>query len=279
MSMIDERPAVTPEPGIDRADPRRPVRGRALWVIFGSLLLVGGLWWGTFNVVELIAHEERTERFNVPAASLDGLFVSNDTGSVTIVGTDADEISVEAEVSNGLRHTGFRREVVGSTLELHGSCPVIGSMWCRVTYRIEVPRDLTIEVDADDGRVGVSNVDGDLRIESDNGSIELSDISGRITVDSDNGRISGRNLISSVTNAGSSNGSIELSYSEPPDTVTASGDNGSIEVVVPDLDIGYDVTADTSNGGEDLLVTNDPDSPHKITLETDNGSITVRSAG
>ena len=279
MSMIDERPAVAPEPGLDRVDPRRPVRGRALWVIFGSLLLVGGLWWGTFNVVELIAHEERTERFNVPAASLDRLLVENDTGSVTIVGTDSDEISVEAEVSDGLRHTGFRREVVGSTLELHGSCPVIGSMWCRVTYRIEVPRDLTIEVDADDGRVGVSNVDGDLRIESDNGSIELSDISGRITVDSDNGRISGRNLISSVTNAGSSNGSIELSYSEPPDTVTASGDNGSVEVVVPDIDIGYDVTADTSNGGEDILVTNNPDSPHKITLETDNGSITVRRVG
>ena len=174
MSMIDERPAVAPEPGLDRVDPRRPVRGRALWVIFGSLLLLGGLWWGTFNVVELIAHEERTERFTVPAALADRLLVDNDTGSVTIVGTDTDEISVEAEVSDGLRHTGFRREVVGSTLELHGSCPVIGSMWCRVTYRIEVPRDLTIEVDTDDGRVGVSNVDGDLRIESDNGSIELS---------------------------------------------------------------------------------------------------------
>jgi hypothetical protein len=279
MSVIDERPAVAPEPDLDRADPRRPVRGRALWVIFGSLLLLGGFWWGTFNVVELIAHEERTERFTVPAASLDRLLVDNATGSVTIVGADTDEISVEAEVSEGLRRTGFRREVVGSTLELHGSCPVIGSMWCRVTYRIEVPRDLAIEVDADDGRVGVSNVDGDLRIESDNGSIELSDVSGAITVDSDNGRISGRNLISSVTNASSSNGRIELSYSEPPDTVTASGDNGSIEVVVPDIEIGYDVTADTSNGGEDILVTNNPDSPYKIALETDNGSITVRSVG
>ncbi len=191
VSMIDERPAVAPEPGLDRVDPRRPVRGRALWVIFGSLLLLGGLWWGTFNVVELIAHEERTERFTVAAASLDRLLVDNDTGSVTIVGTDTDEISVEAEVSEGLRRTGFRREVVGSTLELHGSCPVIGSMWCRVTYRIEVPRDLDLDVDADDGRVGVSNVDGDLRIESDNGSIELSDVSGRVAVDSDNGRIFG----------------------------------------------------------------------------------------
>jgi DUF4097 and DUF4098 domain-containing protein YvlB len=273
--MIDERPAVAPEPGLDRVDPRRPVRGRALWVIFGSLLLLGGLWWGTFNVVDLIAHEERTERFTVPATTVDRLLVENDSGSVTIVGTDTDEIRVEAEVSDGLRDTGFRREVVGSTLELHGSCPAFGSMWCRVTYRIEVPRDLTIEVDSDDGGVDVSDLDGDLRVESDNGSIELADISGMITVDSDNGRISGRNLTSAVTDAGSSNGRIELSYSEPPDTVTASGDNGSIEVAVPEIDSGYHITADSANGGDDIVVNNNPESPHKITLETDNGSITV----
>jgi DUF4097 and DUF4098 domain-containing protein YvlB len=148
-------------------------------------------------------------------------------------------------------------------------------MWCRVTYRIEVPRDLMIEVDSDDGGVDVSNLDGDLRVESDNGSIELADTSGIITVDSDNGRITGRDLTSAVTNAGSNNGRIELSYSEPPDTVTASGDNGSIEVVVPEIDSGYHVIADSANGGEDILVNNNPESPHKITLETDNGSITV----
>jgi hypothetical protein len=277
--MLDERPAVAPDPGVDRVDSPRPVRGRALWVIFGSLLLLGGLWWGTFNVVDLIAHEERTERFTVSAATVDRLLVDNDTGSVRIVGTDTDRISVEAEVSDGLRDTGFRREVVGSTLELEGSCPVLGSMWCRVTYRIEVPRDLTIEVNADDGRVSVSNVDGELRIESDNGSIELADVSGALTVDSDNGRIFGRNLTSSVTSAGSSNGRIELSYSEPPDTVTASGDNGSIEVAVPEIETGYDVTADSANGGDDIFVNNNPESPHKITLETDNGSITVLYAG
>jgi DUF4097 and DUF4098 domain-containing protein YvlB len=148
-----------------------------------------------------------------------------------------------------------------------------------VTYRVEVPRDLTIDVNTDDGRVGVSNIDGDLIIESDNGSIELSDVAGTITVDSDNGRISGRNLVSPVTDAGSNNGSIELSYSEPPDTVTANTDNGSIEVVVPEIDSGYDVTADSSNGGDEILVNDNPESPHKIRLATDNGSITVRTVG
>ena len=97
---------------------------------------------------------------------------------MTIVGTDTDEISVEAEVSDGLRDTGFRHEVVGSTLELHGSCPSIGSMWCRVTYRIEVPRDLDIDVDTDDGRVDVSNVDGDLSSTRTTARSSCPDVSG-----------------------------------------------------------------------------------------------------
>jgi hypothetical protein len=275
MSMIDERPAVAPEPGLDRVDSRRPARGRALWVIFGSLLLVGGFWWGTFNVVELIAHEERTERFTVPAASLERLLVDNDTGSVTITGSDTDVVSVDAEISDGLRHTGFRREVVGSTLELNGSCPMLGSMWCRVTYRIEVPRDLMVDVSTDNGRVVMRDVDGDVTIESDNGAIELSGVSGTIVADSDNGSIVGSDLTSPVTNAGSNNGRIELTYAVPPDSVTVNGSNGSIEVVVPEIETGYDVTTDSSNGGEEVLVNDNPESPHKITLETDNGSITV----
>ena len=67
-----------------------------------------------------------------------------------------------------------------------------------------------------------------------------------------------------------------MTFTEPPDTVTANGDNGSIEVVVPEIDAGYDVTADSSNGGVDILVNDNPESPNTIRLETDNGSITVR---
>ena len=157
-------------------------------------MLIGGLWWGTFNVVELIAHEERTERFTVPAGQLTRLLVDNDTGSVTIVGTDTDEISVEAEVSDGLRDTGFSHEVIDSTLELHGSCPLIGSMWCRVTYRIEVPRGLDVEVNADNDGVDVSNIDGNVVVDSDNGAVELADVSGEINVNGDNGSIVGTDL-------------------------------------------------------------------------------------
>ena len=277
-TVTDERRPAPLEPGADRSDVPRPVRGRALWVIFGSLLLLGGFWWGTFNVVELIAHEERTEQFTVPAGQVTRLLVDNDTGSVTIVGTATDEIVVEAEVSDGLRDTGFSHGVTDSTLELRGSCPLIGSMWCRVTWRIELPRGLDVEVNADNDGVDVSNIDGNVVVDSDNGAVELADVSGEININGDNGRIVGTDLSAAVVDVDTDNGRIELAFTEPTDTVNAGADNGSVEVVVPEIEGGYDITAETSNGStDDIDVVDNPESPHKLRLETDNGSISVHA--
>jgi hypothetical protein len=277
-------------PVLDRADATRPARGRALWVAFGSVLLVTALAWGTFTVVELLAHEERTERFAVPAAGLTNLDVDNHAGSVRIVGTASDEISVEAEVSVGLRDTGFSYEVVDSTLDLRGSCPIIGSRWCGVSYRIEVPRRLDIEVtsddgrvdvrnidggvviDSDEGRVDVRNVDGDVVIDSDNGRVEITDVAGTIEVDGDNGRIVGRDLSGTVVDVSTDNGGIDLEFAAAPDRVRANGDNGSIDIAVPRIDGGYSVIADEGN----VEVDDNPESSHIIAVETDNGSISVR---
>jgi hypothetical protein len=274
-TVIDDHAATGPV--LDGADRRPPGPGRALWVLFGSLFAIGALAWGAFNLVDLLAHEVRTERFSEPAAELTRIEVDNAAGSVRIVGTDGDAVDVEAEVSDGLRETGFSREVVGSTLRLRGTCPVLGSMWCRVSYRIELPRHLDIDIDTDNDRVDVRNVDGDIVIDSDNGRVELADVSGTVVVRGNNGRIVGSDLTSADVDASTDNGGIELEFSDAPDRVRANGNNGSIDIVVPEIEPGYDVIAETDNGRLDLDQINDnPDSPHTITVETDNGGITVR---
>jgi hypothetical protein len=259
-------------------DDERPVASRPLWVIFGSLLLLAALAFGTFNIIEVLAHEERTERFTVPAVDLDGLLVANDSGSVTIVGSDTDEISVDAEVSDGLRETGFRHEVVGSTLEIHGTCPLIGSMWCRVTLRIEVPLSLSLDINVDNDRVDIGNVDGDVRVDADNGAVELSDVSGRVDVHSDNGRVSGTDLSGSVAGVESDNGRVDLEFTSPPDSVTVESDNGGVDIAVPDVEGGYSVATESDNGSIDVTVNDNPDSPRTIRVSSDNGSVTVRTA-
>jgi hypothetical protein len=248
---------------------------RTLWVLFGSLLAVALVGWGAFNVVELLAHEEHTERFTVPAAGLDRLLVDNSNGSVTIVGTDAEEIAVSAEISRGLRDTGFSREVLESTLVVRGTCPNFGSMWCRVTLRIEVPRQLDVVVDASNSGVEIADVDGDVSVDADNGRVEVSDLRGALTLSSDNGRVTGRGLESPTVDAQSDNGRVTLEFTSPPDSVVADSDNGRVEVAVPDVEGGYNVTAESDNGSVDVEVEDDPDSPRTIRATSDNGGVRV----
>ena len=112
----------------------------------------------------------------------------------------------------------------------------------------------------------------------DNGRVDLTDVSGTIDVHGDNGRIIGRNLSGKVVDISTDNGGIELEFTAPPDRVHANGNNGSIEIAVPQIDEGYSVVADTDNGGRNLDVNDNPESPHIIDVQTDNGSITVRYA-
>ena len=161
---IDDRRA-------DRADARartrthRPPRAGA-GVVGGVRLVaacIAALGWGTFNVVELLAHEERTERFTVPAAELTRLYVDNDTGSVT---HRRHRRRRDQRRGRGLRRTARYRASATRSSTPRSSCTdrarSFGSMWCRVTYRIEVPRGLDVEVNSDNGRVEVSNIDGDV---------------------------------------------------------------------------------------------------------------------
>lgn len=250
-----------------------------MWLIFGSLMVLLGVGWGTFNIVDLIAHEEYTVSYEVSAAGITRIDIDNDNGSVTVVGmdTDTDMVRVTAEVSESLRGTGHSHDVVDSTLEVRGSCPLIGDLWCRVTYTIEVPHRFDVEVNSDNSRVDVSNVDGDISIESDNGAIELSSITGSLRLNTNNGRIVGTDLSGPAADVGTDNGSIELRFSAVPDEVIAESNNGSIEIVVPPVEEGYNVTTETDNGSEAILVVSSDLSPYGVDVQTNNGDITVRS--
>lgn len=274
-------PPVPPNPagpGLDRSDVAAPRPGRTLWVIFGSLLAVAGIGWGTFTLIDLLAHEEWVETATFPAAGIDAIEVDNENGRVEIVGTDTDEIRIRADVSTGLRDTGYSWELLDSTLRVAGTCPILGGTWCEVAYRIEVPSDIArLGVDGNNGSIVLTDIDGDVRLSTDNGRVEMSRLSGSVFARSDNGRIVGSELTSTAVDAESDNGRVELHFLEPPDTVIARSDNGRVEVVVPPVEDNYNVSLHSDNGSENLEIAHDPDSARVIVAESDNGSVTVRS--
>jgi hypothetical protein len=268
-----------PAPSPVRHQPPPRSRGvRILWLVFGGVLVVAALTWGAYEVVSILSHEERTEINTYPAAGLRAVDISNDSGSVRIVATDGDEVTVRAEISEGLRATGERQQIAGDVLELRATCPNFGSDWCGVSYELQVPRDLDLVVHADSGSIDVTGVTGDVDVNGDNGSVELTGLSGTIRASTDNGGVEGFALRSSSVTVDSDNGGVFLEFTQAPTTVEATTDNGSVEVVVPNDGAGYRVDVQSDSGTETDEVLEDPASPRSITIRTDNGSATARTA-
>lgn len=270
--MDQVRPPAAAAPG------RTPAGVRALWKVVAAVFVVAGIGWGTFSVVTVLAHEERVETSSYPAAALRSIDVSNSSGSVRIIATDGDTIDVRAEISEGLRATGERQEVIGDVLELRGTCPNVGSDWCRVSYTISVPRSLDVVVDADDGSVEVTGTAGAVDLDTDNGSVEVSGLTGEFRASNDNGRIEASGLRSPIVEADTDNGRVSLQFVAAPTRVVASTDNGSVEVVVPDDGEHYDLDMETGNGSRDQDVLIDSSSSRSIFIRSDNGSVAARTA-
>lgn len=274
--MSTSPPASPSGPGLDRSDIPMPLPGRPLWTIVGTVLVVAALGWGVFNVIDLLAHGKSTESETFAAEDVRTVSVDNDNGQVVVVGTDTDVIRLDAEISHGLRDTGYSWEVVDGVLEVEGHCPLFGSYWCDVDYRLEVPNDVDVVINSDNDRVYVGDVDGTVDINADNGRVELVRLSGTVRAETDNGRLVGERLTAESVTAYSDNGRVELSFDDPPSYVEARTDNGSVEVVLPDVDGGYNVDTQTDNGSENVDVIDDPTSRRTVIAETDNGSVTIR---
>jgi hypothetical protein len=246
------------------------------WLAAGSILTLGAFGWGTFNIVDLVAHEVRTVSETIDAEGLSIIDIDNSTGRVVVTGTDAEEITIFARISDGLRATGNSSRVVDDRLEIRATCPVFGSMWCSVDYRIEVPAGIDLDINADDGRVEVVDVRGALTIDDDNGSIDIRGAEGPLRATTDNGSIHATGVRSETVSADSDNGSVEIVMVTSPRELAASTDNGSVDVELPDTPDAYAVDASTDNGSVRNDVRTDPASSRTITLSSDTGNVTVR---
>lgn len=249
---------------------------KPLWIAIGSVTTVFTLALATFLVISVIAHEEVTEIDTFAASDVTALDLHGENSTIEVVGRDVGEIRVVSHIDHGLRRTATTTEIRDGTLVVDNDCPSGPPVHCRVDYEIVVPHDLPVALESDNGTVHARDLRAGLVARTDNGSIEVVRISGRTELRSRNGSVVGRGLRSPETEARTSNGRVELSFSDAPQTVGAHSANGSIEVIVPDDDTTYQVHADTANGSTDTPVRLDPGADRVITAETRNGSVTVR---
>ncbi len=165
--------------------------------------------------------------------------------------------------------TRFPQEKGGGLLSLLAGNGGVGS----VAYKIEVPRNLKVDIETVNGAVDVNGTGGDLRAETTNGAVDVSGVHGKIRLGSTNGAISASDTAGTVV-AATTNGSIEIALKQ----VDRGGDmsfettNGHITLKVP-RDIQASISASTTNGGvsTDLPVLHGKSSKHHLDGDVNGG--------
>jgi DUF4097 and DUF4098 domain-containing protein YvlB len=250
------------------------------WKVIGVLVAVPLLALGLVQTASAFGHAEHNETTRLPAAGVRRLDVHNNAGKVRVVGvSDTDEVVVSAHISDGIRATGHRVTQVGDRIEITGSCPVIGSTWCHYNVSIEVPRDVTVEVHAEED-VDISDLTGDVVASADAASVTLTNVSGDVRASSDQGRVTGRDLTVSRIEAHADQGRIELSFDESPMAIDADADQGSVEIRLPDDEnVAFAVDSKADQGTETVAIRTDPTSDRTLRARADQGDITITYRG
>lgn len=249
---------------------------RPLWRIGGSVLVVAMLAFGTLQAISRIAHRTETvvTVFDQPGLRL--IDLSIDQGSVRVVGTDRDAVTVTVRVSHGLVATQRSEVVDGDRLIIDSSCNPIVSQFCRTDYLIEAPSDIAVTASTSHNDMSVSNITGPVELSTSHGNIEVDRVSGAAQLSTSHGNVIGIGVASSEVTARSSHGDVRLGFNSAPSEIVATTSHGNIEIVLPDTGVAYAVDLSTSRGSTSSPVRTDPIAERTIEARSSHGDVTVR---
>ena len=161
-------------------------------------------------------------------------------GGIRVVAWDRNEIHVQAIVTANARREDEARRLAGEVqvqagggrVASTGPAATNGREWWSVSYRISVPKQTDLELNANNGGISIDAVSGTIRFETTNGGVTLRDLSGDVRGETRNGGLK-------VTLSGDRWDGTGL------DVQTS---NGGVDVAIPE---GYnaELTTRTVNGG------------------------------
>ncbi|HYI33244.1 MAG TPA: DUF4097 family beta strand repeat-containing protein [Glaciibacter sp.] len=167
----------------------------------------------------------------------------------------------------------------GDVTTVRGSCREEWFNRCSLRITVALPESLPLSADGRNGRISAVGLTGALELETTNGGIDARTVRGDLDLRTTNGGIRVEDSRSADVTASTTNGNVDLYFTQAPQTVDAESTNGPVTVRVPDDGEEYFVAADTTNGTVDTdTVPSDRRAEREITAETTNGNVTVERA-
>ena len=246
---------------------------RALWVVVGVVLIAVGVL-GLISWTSNLDRETSTETFE----GVSEFVFDVENSSMELVGGDV-ALVVDSSFTTGFLGGSVSLDRSGDTVTLTQQCPLFIGFGCNAAFEVVVPTGTDVSGSTSNGAITAVGLDSPLDATTSNGAVTLEGLSADTSVATSNGAITGTGLSSIEFDARTSNGRIELTFVEPPETVTLRTSNGAVTVVLPEDSPPYALTTSTSNGRVNAEVRTDPAAPATIDVETSNGDITIEYGG
>jgi hypothetical protein len=207
------------------------------------------------------------------------LTVDSDDSALEIVPADVDQVEVTRWFKGTVVVGGDPRvtwAMKDDRLVLRLKCSGLVAD-CSARHRIEVPRGVAVKVEEGDGSVRAQGFKDALSIRTQDGSVLVADSSGPLTLDSADGSVRATGVRSRRVHATTQDGSVDLELGVVPDLVESSSADGSVTIALPHGT--YRVSTRAQDGSVHVSVPRDSASSHVIDARTEDGSVTVRTAG
>jgi hypothetical protein len=243
---------------------------RRYGIAISVALILGGLYWALTGVTE--GTKTGQDSFQVQG---DTLRIENSSAELEVRAGDGPDIKVERQFERNVFGSAPKEKYEGGRLELRDSGCGFLSFGCKTSYILTVPKDVKVAVKSSSGDVTVSGLPSGVDLKSSSGSIEVHDVGGSLRLEASSGDIDAQGLTATTVSTQSSSGSVDLDFSEAPQSVEAKASSGDVSIRIPSGDEAYQVDTHTSSGDESANVKIDPNATRTIQAKTSSGDVTI----
>ncbi|MCP2361851.1 hypothetical protein HD597_008871 [Nonomuraea thailandensis] len=155
------------------------------------------------------------------------------------------------------------------TLRLSAACDMVFGD-CGARYHVKVPPGVRLSIDVTDGLI-LDGLTQDVAASSRD-RIQVTGASGRLRLRSD-GSITGAGLTSPYVRCRTSDGPIDVAFTDPPTTLDLRSQDGGVTARVPSGT--YAVTATSTDGSTRSEVKNDRESERRIAAGSGSGHVRI----
>ncbi|SDT31184.1 DUF4097 family beta strand repeat-containing protein [Microlunatus soli] len=220
----------------------------------------------------------KTQRFTVDGPTLT---IDSDLGSVALVAAPADNRTDGHRIKVTRRFDAARvggtvgnevRQTSPDTLQLNTRCSGV-VVSCSVSYRIEVPADLAVDLTADDGHVRAEDFTAPLKARVTDGNVNLERLSGRVRLEVERGSVRAEHLSADRVHADVSDGYLVMGFDRPPGHLGSRSVRGNSTLRLPDTD--YRIGTDLTRSRAKIGVRRAADSEHRIDAAVTDGRLRI----